>query len=677
VRPIAARRAIAELERMIRRLLVVTAPLLVLALVLRFGLAASGAGGRAGAFAQVLHFLLLGAAAGLLLLRAWAVRAERAGWLLLGVAVLSWTAGELVWTAAFAQRDPLPFPTVSDALWLGFFPASYAGLLVLLRSRIASPRTGLWIDGIVGGLVVASIGSVALLDPIVAGTGGPMTTVAVNLAYPLGDAVLVALVVTTVALTGWRPDSSWVLILGGLTTIAAADVLFLWQTATATYEHGAALDVMWPAGMLALGAAAWQPRRKAPGARLEGRAALAAPLVLAVAALAVLGYASFASMNGAAVVLAMAALAGVLVRAALTFGENLRLLTQTRRDALTDALTGLGNRRRLVADLQAELPADSARPRLLVLLDLDGFKDYNDAYGHAAGDALLARLAGNFEAAVRRRRGSAYRIGGDEFCALVDWEPTAQGDRVAALAAALAERGGAFSIRASYGAVALGPEADDADAALQLADTRMYASKASANRRLAHQARAVLLEALGAREPGLRDHVDGVAELCRAVGVRMGMEAEQLDELVRAAELHDIGKLAIPDTILTKPGPLDAEEWDFMRRHTLIGEAILAAAPALQPVARLVRSTHERWDGGGYPDRLAGDAIPLGARIVFVCDTFHAMTSDRCYRAALSASEALAELTRCAGTQFDPAVVAVFRDVVSELDAPPASVVLA
>src|SRR5688500_5896327 len=159
-------------------------------------------------------------------------------------------------------------------------------------------------------------------------------------------------------------------------------MVVLWQTATGSYAEGATVDAVWPAGMLALAAASWQPRRE-PSARLEGRRALVAPLLLAVLALAVVGYASFASMNGVAVVLAMAALAGVVVRAGMTFRDNLRLLAQSRSDALTDALTGLGNRRRLLADLEAELPADPARPRLLVLFDLDGFTGYNDAYGHS------------------------------------------------------------------------------------------------------------------------------------------------------------------------------------------------------------------------------------------------------------------------------------------------------
>jgi two-component system, cell cycle response regulator len=143
------------------------------------------------------------------------------------------------------------------------------------------------------------------------------------------------------------------------------------------------------------------------------------------------------------------------------------------------------------------------------------------------------------------------------------------------------------------------------------------------------------------------------------------MSPEDLDEVARAAELHDVGKVAIPDAILNKPGPLDESEWNFMRRHTVIGERILLSAPALRPVARLVRSSHERWDGGGYPDGLRGDEIPLGARVVAVCDAFDAMTTERPYREPIPESQALAELRRCAGTQFDPMVVDAFCRVIA------------
>ena len=147
------------------------------------------------------------------------------------------------------------------------------------------------------------------------------------------------------------------------------------------------------------------------------------------------------------------------------------------------------------------------------------------------------------------------------------------------------------------------------------------------------------------------------------------MSTEELDELARASELHDIGKVAIPDAILNKPGPLTEDEWAFMRRHTLIGERILSAAPALRPVASIVRSSHERWDGSGYPDGLAGKETPLGARIIAVCDAYHAMVSERPYRPAMSAGEALAEIRRCSGSQFDPRVVDVLAEALERVGA--------
>ena len=150
----------------------------------------------------------------------------------------------------------------------------------------------------------------------------------------------------------------------------------------------------------------------------------------------------------------------------------------------------------------------------------------------------------------------------------------------------------------------------------------------------------------------------------------MSLIAEELDEVVRAAELHDVGKMAIPDEILHKAGPLTQEEWTFVRRHTMIGERILSAAPALLPVAKIVRASHEHWDGSGYPDGIAGEEIPLGARIVAVCDAFDAMTTHRPYRDARSVEEALEELRACAGTQFDPAVVDAFCDHIASLPLP-------
>jgi HD-GYP domain-containing protein (c-di-GMP phosphodiesterase class II) len=272
-------------------------------------------------------------------------------------------------------------------------------------------------------------------------------------------------------------------------------------------------------------------------------------------------------------------------------------------------------------------------------------------------------------AAAAAPHGRAYRMGGDEFCALMQPRGHSIDELAAVTESALCESGEGFRISASYGLCVLPLEASDAETGLQLADRRLYARKESRPVGVKHQLRGVLLEVLGARVPSLVEHLDGVAGLALAVGRRMKLEPEELDELVRAAELHDVGKTAIPEAILNKPGPLDEREWAFVRQHTIFGERILSAAPALVPVARLVRSSHERWDGAGYPDRLKAEEIPIGSRIIFACDAFDAIISERPYQGARSVEEALAELAGGSGSQFDPGVVAVLTEVVTEYGA--------
>jgi HD-GYP domain-containing protein (c-di-GMP phosphodiesterase class II) len=193
----------------------------------------------------------------------------------------------------------------------------------------------------------------------------------------------------------------------------------------------------------------------------------------------------------------------------------------------------------------------------------------------------------------------------------------------------------------------------------------MYQQKVRGRASASRQSADVLMRVLLERSPELEEHLHGVTGLAEGVGRRLGLDETALGHLVRAAGLHDVGKVAIPESILTKPGPLDDEEMTFVRRHTLIGARILLAAPSLVPEAGLVRASHERWDGEGYPDGLAGERIPLGARIIFACDAFEAMTSgERPYRRPVSTELALEELRRCGGTQFDPRVVEVLREVV-------------
>jgi diguanylate cyclase (GGDEF)-like protein/PAS domain S-box-containing protein len=339
--------------------------------------------------------------------------------------------------------------------------------------------------------------------------------------------------------------------------------------------------------------------------------------------------------------------------------EQKRVAAQLEYQAYHDPLTGLPNRRKLMRDLDERLEADPANPTLLLVFDLDGFKAYNDAYGHPAGDSLLIRLGERLQAAVSGR-GHAYRMGGDEFCVLATLMADGPDALAAAGMAALAERGEGFDITASHGTASIPLEACTASEALGTADQRMYARKGRKRTSAGRQATDALLKALAERNPSLGDHLDDVTGLCEAVGQELRLTEVAMTPMLQAAALHDVGKVAIPDAILNKPGPLDDTEWEFMRTHTLIGERILAEAPALAEAAKIVRSSHERYDGKGYPDGLAGDAIPLAARIIAVCDSFDAMTSDRPYRTAMSAEGALSELHNCAGTQFDPKVIAAF-----------------
>jgi diguanylate cyclase (GGDEF)-like protein len=357
----------------------------------------------------------------------------------------------------------------------------------------------------------------------------------------------------------------------------------------------------------------------------------------------------------------------VFVLGLLLTGGGLIAVRAQRRSlehaAHTDSLTGLGNRRRLLADLELAVARSAECPKLLMLFDLDGFKAYNDTFGHQAGDALLRRL-GHALAQTVAPAGTAYRLGGDEFCVLA---PAGEAEAIRRAApAALAERGEGFDVTASHGSVLLPAEADDASEALQMADERMYARKHGRRANAVSQSKDVLLRVLAERHPDVDAHSGSVARLAKAVAVRLGLDEHEAERVCVAAQLHDIGKVGIPDSILHKTGPLDEDEWAYMRRHTIIGERILTAAPALEPVARIVRSSHERIDGRGYPDGLAGEDIPLAARIVFVCDSFDAMTSDRPYAKGRPARVAMDELRRCAGTQFDRDVVEAFADVHAE-----------
>jgi two-component system, cell cycle response regulator len=587
------------------------------------------------------------------LLRAAVRTEERLAWGLLGFGLLSWALADLYWTVLLRDMAEPPFPNGSDAFYLVGYGLILAGMVAYVRSRVGRMSAIVWTDVAMGALCVTAIGSSLLMDYVLANTTGTPTQIAVAIAYPALDLIILAVAAGAVALTGWRPGRALGLVAVGVACGAVGDGVYTYQSLAGTYTAAAWNNFLWPLATVLIAAAALQPSpRHRETAPAEGWRAFASPTIFALGVFALLLLERQDMNEPAVTALTIATLIAVIVRLVLTFAQNHRLVIELE----TDPLTGLFNRGKLVYDLDRLLSADEPDPHLLAILDLDGFKAYNDAFGHPAGDALLIRLGHQLAAAVGDA-GRAYRMGGDEFAMLIPGNSGEATRAVDAGAAALSEHGEGFEVTCSCGSAEIPAEATDRSTALQLADQRMYGQKDSRRPSPGGEVEAVLIRVLNQRAPELGEHGNAVKSLALAVGRDMSLPPGELATLSRASELHDVGKIAIPDAILNKRTPLDDEEWEFIRQHTILGERIVSAAPSLASVGRLIRASHERWDGDGYPDGLRGESIPLAARIIFVCDAYDAITADRPYSPARGPETALEELRRGAGSQFDSDVV--------------------
>jgi two-component system cell cycle response regulator len=608
--------------------------------------------------------IVLGAAAAVLG-RAVRLPAERAAWLGLGIGLLLWALGQTYYSVVLYYASPAPFPSPADIGFLLFYPAAYVGLVLLLRGR-TNRGSFAWMDGLIGALAVAAIVAALVFPPVLDALEGSTLGVVVSLAYPCADLVLLGLVAAALTTAGWRGQGVWLVIASAFVLFGVSDVVYLSVGGQSTEALNLA-SIGWPAAFLIFAAVACVPASAAAPSRERRSHLIVTPIVLATAVIGLLALASFRDVGVAAVALGVASLLAVLARLGVTNRANRRMIASSREEAVTDLLTGLANRRSLNTHLERALDTERGRTMILALFDLNGFKSYNDSFGHTAGDDLLQRLGANLGAAVAPW-GQAYRLGGDEFCVLASTGKVKADTIVGAAEAALSDRGPGFSISASYGVVLLPAEASTPTDALRLADRRMYMEKGQRADSALSQARGVLLGLLREREPGHDRHVDSMAQLATETGRALGLDAEDLDVLTRAAEMHDIGKVAVPDEILRKAGPLDEAEKELMRKHTQIGERVLYAAPALREVGKVVRSTHEHWDGSGYPDGLAGEEIPLAARIILICNAYDSMVESRGYGELLSQTEAIEELRRGAGKQFDPDLVELVVERVLEPD---------
>jgi two-component system, cell cycle response regulator len=625
---------------------------------------ATGVG--AGTPQDVLYFALMGGACALCAWRA-CLGGDRLVWLLLAAALLSWIAGDVLWLILGK-----PDLSIADAGFLGFYAFALPALVVLLRRRATGALATLWADGWVAALTVAAVAACFFVEPVIEGVAGEsLMSVLVNLAYPIADSTLLAFVVGAAVAARGAMRGSWLALSAALAVNSVTDGIYLNLSWTGANVDGTLIEAGWPAAALGLSWASWLSLGESAERRpIADRAPIVWPVIWGCGSLSIVAVLAMADdAHPLAIPVALAGVLSVFGRLMLTDAQNRRLVRAASRQALSDPITGLGNHRALTRDLESTLASTPAERRvLLAIFDLNGFKDYNDLFGHPAGDALLERL-GRSLAAGLTDGARAYRMGGDEFCVLAVVEAGAGQDLLLARAErALSEQGDGFTVSAAAGHVLARPGEMTASAAMGIADKRMYATKRRVRTSSLHQATDVLATLAAERDPLLGRSGDRVARLAETTARELGLEDELVAQVRHAALLHDVGKLAIPDAILDKPAPLDHAELEFVCTHPLVGERIVSAAPSLLPIGRLIRSSHERYDGGGYPDGLAGEDIPLGSRIVFVCDAFGAMTSERPYRSALSEQEALRELARNAGTQFDAAVVAAFTAVAHRLD---------
>jgi diguanylate cyclase (GGDEF)-like protein len=411
------------------------------------------------------------------LIRASDYRRERAAWLLIGLAILFWGAAEVYWAVAIENNPSAPYPSPADVGYLAFYPLAYAGLIMLVRARAHEIKWRLWMDGLIAALGTAALGTAFIFDFVADRTSGTTVETLTTLSYPLGDIGMLSLVVGVVALTGWRPGRTWSLLLAGLGALVAADIAFTLQSTGGALPGGEWVNPIYLVAALCLGAAVWQPKEAADitSPAGDGRREIIVPAVFAAVMIGLFAMQYKSATGGLSTILWVATMSAVIVRLAISDRENKALLEQVQ----TDSLTGLANRGRMQLDLERLCDiATEENPIALVFLDLNGFKHLNDTRGHVAGDETLTRLGRSLRDAVGSD-GTAYRVGGDEFCVILSCSDERFEATSKRAAEALLESGPGYEIAASWGMATFPAEADNPSAVLQLADVRMYAQKES------------------------------------------------------------------------------------------------------------------------------------------------------------------------------------------------------
>ncbi len=424
--------------------------------------------------------------AGIVALRALRGETQRRSWALFAAGLTFYALGNLLWSAWIGQEQNPSIPSICDGLWLSLYPLSYAGIVGFARLRDQrSLPAGVWLDGVIAGGGIAALGAALVFGPILASATGRATAVATELAYPIADLLLAALVVGVLALRGWRIDRTWALLGGGFLLLAVADCMYAAQVADGASQASPITDLFYLLAVALLALSAWQTDAGGPSDRISSWSVLSVPAGFTVLALGVLLYDHIHRVNQLAFGLATVTLVAAAARLVLAF-RDIRGLAEARRLAATDDLTSLPNRRDFMRRAGNAIDAGdlSGESVSVLVLDLDNFKELNDTLGHGAGDELL-RMVGPRLKVVLRATDTLARLGGDEFAILLNPQPDEKGTaRVAehirdALLSPFAVGGLAVRLTASVGIASFPEHAQSLGDLLKCADVAMYDAKAT------------------------------------------------------------------------------------------------------------------------------------------------------------------------------------------------------
>lgn len=360
----------------------------------------------------------------------------------------------------------------------------------------------------------------------------------------------------------------------------------------------------------------------------------------------------------------VAALEGIII----DISESKQQLLQIQYMIDHDFMTDLYNRR-YYEDTKNNLDKEENYPLSMIIADINGLRLINDAFGHTEGDQIIIETSKILRSCIRKDDILA-RIGGDEFSILLpNTDSNAVNDVYCAIKRAcdlynqsITEKSHYISLSMGYGTKTENNKS--IDEVEKEAEDFMIKSKLLERKSLHNSILSTIMATMYTRSQETEEHAERLFEVSRLIGDKMGLSGKTLDDLQLFSMLHDIGKVGIDDRILNKPGKLNNEEWVIMKKHPELGYRIAITNPELESIAEYILSHHERWDGKGYPRGLAGEKIPLLARILAVADAYDAMTEDRVYRKAMEKDNALEEIRNNSGTQFDPEIVDVFLEVI-------------